>query len=72
MKPALKNFWEPTPKKLKRLAWAIKAFAGSTGLVSLAAGYTWLAVTLAVFGGLSDFIIEMFKEDNNGTENENI
>ncbi len=63
MKPSINNFWEPTPKKLKRLAWSIKAFVASTGLASLAAGYTWLAITLAAFGGLADFLIEFFKEE---------
>lgn len=62
-KPSLKNFWEPTPKNLKRFAWSIKAFVASTGLAALAAGYTWLAVTLAIIGGLSDFFIEWFKDE---------
>lgn len=63
MKPSIKNFWEPTPTKLKRLAWGIKAIVASSGLTALAAGYTWLAVTLAVLGGTADFLIEFFKEE---------
>lgn len=62
-KPSIKNFWEPTPKKLKRLAWSIKALTASTGLTALASGYTWLAVCIAIVGGVADFVIEFFKEE---------
>lgn len=62
-KPALQNFWEPTPKKIKRLAWSIKALTASSGLAALAGGYTWLAVTIAIVGGLADFTLEFFKEE---------
>lgn len=62
-KPSFKNFWEPTPKKLKKIAWSIKAFTASTGIVALANGYQWVGVTIAVMGGLADLFVELFTEE---------
>lgn len=64
MKPSLRNFWAPTPKKLKKIAWSIKAFTASSGLVALANDMQWLAVSIAILGGLADLFIELFSEDN--------
>lgn len=64
MKPSFRNFWKPTPKKLKKIAWSIKAFTASSGLVALANDMQWLAVSIAILGGLADLFIELFSEDN--------
>lgn len=62
--PKFKNLFEPTPKNLLKWSWGIKAFVASTGLTALAAGYTWLAATLAVLGGIADFCIACYKKED--------
>lgn len=62
---ATNNFWESTPKRLKRLAWGIKAFCGSSALTLIMADLKWLGIAVAVLGALSDLIIEFFKEEVN-------
>lgn len=64
MKPSIKNFWKPTPAKLKKIAWSIKAFTASTGIVALANGHQWVAITIAVVGGLADLFIELYSDDS--------
>lgn len=64
MKPSLKNFWKPTPKKLKKIAWSVKAFTASAGITALANDMKWLALSIAILGGLADLFIELFSDDS--------
>lgn len=63
MKASFNNFYKPTPAKLKKLAWAIKAFTGSASLTLILEDYKWAGIACALIGALADVIIEFYSED---------
>lgn len=63
MKASFNNFYKPTPAKLKKLAWAIKAFTGSASLTLILEDYKWAGIACALVGASADFVIELFTED---------
>jgi hypothetical protein len=64
MKPSIDNFWNPIPRKYKKLVWAVKAFCGSVGAGSIVADYKWLGLTVLLLGALCDGFVELLKDDN--------
>lgn len=62
MKVGFKNFFKPTPAKLKKLAWAVKAFTGSASLTLILNDYKWAGIVAALVGAICDFAIELFTD----------
>lgn len=62
MKANIKNFFQPTPKKLKKLAWSVKAATGSASLTLILNDYKWLGIGAALIGTMCDFTIELFTD----------
>lgn len=60
----INNFWEPTPKKIKRIAWAIKGFTGSIGAGAIVADYKWVGLSILIIGAVCDAVLEFFKEED--------
>lgn len=58
------HFLAPTPKKIKRLAWSIKAFTGTIGAGAVAADYKWIGLSILLIGALCDAILEFYKEED--------
>ena len=62
-KMKLSNFWEHTPKKVKRIAWSIKAFTGSIGAAAIVSDHKWIGLSILLTGAICDAVLEFFKEE---------
>lgn len=62
MKANLKNYWEPTPKNMRKLGDALLAVSMS-GVPAVLMDYKWVGVVLFITGIAGKFITNLFKED---------
>lgn len=61
-KISLKNLFEPTPKRLLQLAWAIKLFCGAIGSAAWLQDRPTLGFCILAIGAAADVVLSLFKE----------
>ena len=64
MKFSLKTgYWNPTPKKIRKLADAVLAACLTVAGFEGASGSPLLGLTIAIVGGIAKFLSNFFEED---------
>lgn len=65
MKFGLSQYYEPTPKNIRKLADAILGATMFLSASAIIADYHWLAITSVVVGAVAKFFSNFFSDDNN-------
>ena len=60
----LKNYYKPTPKKMRKLGDALLGVS-LMAIPSTLSGHAWLAITIFGFGVVGKFLTNFFAEDEN-------
>ncbi len=58
----MKNYWEPTPLKFRRLGDALLAASMTTVTFAIANDYKAIAITACIIGTLGKFLSNFFTE----------
>jgi hypothetical protein len=59
-----KNYWAPTPKKIRKIADALLAGCLTIAGFAASANHATLGIVIAIVGGVAKFISNFFTDDN--------
>ena len=59
----MKNYWSPTPVKMRKLGDALLAVSLSSGIPASMMDYKWTAITFFVCGIVGKFLTNLYKEE---------
>lgn len=68
MKWSIKGYSFPTPIKIRKVADSILAACGTSAIVSAAANYAKIGVSIAVIGFLAKYVSDYYKEENTNAD----
>lgn len=58
-----KRYWEPTPKKWRKIGDALLGVS-AMGVPAVLADYTWVGITLFIIGIIGKFLTNFFTDDS--------